>query len=370
MLAVLSGVVSAAVALPLGPWIEFHHKRPIMIGMDLLRFAAVGSIPVAAWLGALTYWHLCVVAVLRMVATMAFNSASVADLKSLVPPPHRAGANSRFETTMWTANTVGPPAGGLLISALGVSITMVVDAISFLGSALALRRLSRPEPPPPRRTAESHWARDVAAGWRYIFAHRQLAFLFANALVFSGCIMASAPLLTVFMLRDLGFAPWQYGLAFGASALAGVLGSLVAAPVVRRCGERTVLLATGVGRNLWLGLVPFASGGGAGLVLITVSQLLLLFFVGMFNPTFATYRMNVTDDDHLSRVAMAWSVTTKTVQPVFIAAAGLLAVATSARTALVVIAGLLLTATALLPWRDRRGRRHAGGRGAVGAGGA
>jgi hypothetical protein len=42
----------------------------------------------------------------------------------------------------------------------------------------------------------------------------------------------------------------------------------------------------------------------------------------MFSPTFATYRVNATDDEHMSRVVMAWSITNKTVQPVFIAAAG------------------------------------------------
>jgi hypothetical protein len=31
--------------VPLGPWIEFRRKRPVMIGMDLVRFAAVMSIP-------------------------------------------------------------------------------------------------------------------------------------------------------------------------------------------------------------------------------------------------------------------------------------------------------------------------------------
>jgi hypothetical protein len=58
MLTVLSGVVAAVVALPLGPWIEYRPKRPVMIGTDLLRFLAVASIPAAAYLGWLTYWHL------------------------------------------------------------------------------------------------------------------------------------------------------------------------------------------------------------------------------------------------------------------------------------------------------------------------
>ena len=40
------------VAVPLGPWVEFRRKRPVMVAMDLLRFAALLSIPVAYALGA------------------------------------------------------------------------------------------------------------------------------------------------------------------------------------------------------------------------------------------------------------------------------------------------------------------------------
>ena len=70
----------------------------------------------------------------------------------------------------------------------------------------------------------------------------------------------------------------------------------------------------------------------------------------MFSPTFATYRVNATDDEHMSRVVMAWSITNKTVQPVFIAA-GFLAAVTSARISLIVLAVVLLPGIAFLPWR-------------------
>ncbi|NUO55731.1 MAG: MFS transporter [Hamadaea sp.] len=351
LLSVLSGVVSAVLAVPLGPWIEYHRKRPIMIGADVLRFVAVGSIPVSAYFGWLTYWQLCAVAITQMAALLAFNAASTADLRTLVPAAFRAEANSRFETTLWTAYTLGPPVGGVLISALGAAASMVVDAVSFLASAFGISRVRKPEPPPPQRARDQHWAQDLVAGWRYILGHRGLAALFWNALVFGGCIMGTAPLITVFMVRDLGFEPWQYGVSFGLSGIAGIVGSLLVKPILARFSQHRVLLATGVGRNLWLGLMPLAVAGTGGFVIITVSEFLLLLFVGVFNPTFATYRMNATDDQHMSRVSVAWSISTKIAQPIFIAAAGALAAATSARTAIIVFSVVLLASSLLLPWR-------------------
>ncbi|MCP2322890.1 MFS family permease [Hamadaea flava] len=359
LLSVLSSVVSAILAVPLGPWIEYHRKRPIMIGADVLRFVAVGSIPVSAYFGWLTYWQLCAVAITQMAALLAFNAASTADLRTLVPAAFRAEANSRFETTLWTAYTLGPPVGGVLISALGAAASMVVNAVSFLASAFGVSRVRTPEPPPPQRAHDQRWSRDLVAGWRYILDHRGLAALFWNSLLFGGCIMGTSPLITVFMVRDLGFEPWQYGVSFGLSGIAGIAGSLLVKPILARFSQHHVLLITGVGRNLWLGLIPFATTGTSGFVLITVSEFLLLLFVGVFNPTFATYRMNATDDQHMSRVAVAWSISTKIAQPIFIAAAGALAAATSARTVLIVYSVLLIASSVLLPWRgDQPGVRR------------
>lgn len=351
MLTVLAGVVSAVLALPLGPWIEHHRKLPVMVAADLLRFAVIASVPAAALLGVLTYWQLCLVAVVQMAASLAFDSAGVAQLRTSVPAQHRAEANGRFETTLWTAHAVGNPAGGALMSWLGATATMILDAVSFLASALLLRRLRTAEPPPPARSTKRRRAGEITAGWRYILRHRGLAALFANSIIFGGCIRALTPLMTILVLRDLGFAAWQFGLITGVSAVAGIIGSMLCKPLTTRLGGRAVLLLAGVGRNLWLGLIPFAPATTVGLVMIVTSEFLLVFFAGMFNPTFATYRMNATDDAHMSRVTLAWSITNKTLQPLFIAAAGLLAYATSAKSALIVLAALLLTGVALLPWR-------------------
>ncbi|MBM2615166.1 MFS transporter [Actinoplanes sp. LDG1-06] len=351
LLTVLAGVVSAVAALPLGPWIEHHRKLPVMVTADLVRFLAVLSVPTAAWLGILTYWHLAAVAMAQMAARLAFDAAGIAQLRTLVPREHRADANGRFETTLWTTNAVGPAAGGLLISALGATVTMVVDALSFLLSALLLHGLRHPEPPPPPRAPDHHWRRDITAGWRHILGHPGLAALFWNSLIFGGCIMALSPLLAVLVVRDLGFPPWQYGLIIGTAGVAGVAGSLLAGPLRRRLGEHRLMLASGVGRNLWLVLIPLAPANATGLVLIAAAEFLLVLFAGMFSPTFATYRMNATDDGHMSRVVMAWSVTNKVVQPVFIAAAGAVAAATNARTALTIVAVVLLGGVAFLPWR-------------------
>ncbi|MCM4078576.1 MFS transporter [Paractinoplanes hotanensis] len=354
LLAALGGLAAAALALPAGPWIEFRRKRPVMIAADLVRFGAIVSIPVAMLAGVLTYAQLCVVAVVQAIGTIIFATASGAHLKALVGPADRDLANGRFEATFWTAYSAGPALGGALTSALGVAWTITVDALSFLLSAVGVRSLRTPEPPPPVRHPTASKLKEITAGWRYIAAHRGLRALFINAQLFAGAMMAASPLLTVLMLRDLGFTPWQYGLAWGVACLGGVLGALTIGRLTARFGRRRVLLVSGVGRALWLWALAFLPAGVAGVILVIVVEFLALFGSGVFNPAFATYRMTETEDGYLSRVIACWAITSRTVQPVCIALGGLLAAVTSVRTALLICGLGVLASSALLPWRSSR----------------
>ncbi|MGA5114785.1 hypothetical protein [Streptomyces pseudogriseolus] len=122
-----------------------------------------------------------------------------------------------------------------MIGALGAAATMMVDALSFLGSAVGIRRIRQPEPAPPARSATAHLGRDITASWQYLLHHPGLRPLFLNALLFGGSVMMASPLMAVLMLDDLGLAPW-HGLALGLPCLGGVLGSRLTPLLTRRFG--------------------------------------------------------------------------------------------------------------------------------------
>ena len=153
LLAAAGLAVGAAVAVPLGPWVEFRRKRPVMVAMDLTRFAALMSIPAAFALGWLSFAQLLVVSVVVGAADIAFKAASGACLKALVPPEDLLVANGRFESTTWTATVLGPPLGGAAIGLLGPVTTVVANAVSFLLSAAGIRAIGGREPRPARTDA-------------------------------------------------------------------------------------------------------------------------------------------------------------------------------------------------------------------------
>ncbi|MFB6521361.1 MFS transporter [Streptomyces sp. NPDC056401] len=357
-LAAAGPAVAAVVALPLGPWVEFRRKRPVMIAMDLIRFAALMSVPAAYALGLLGLTQLLVVSVVVGAADIAFTAASGACVKALVRPEDLIVANGRFESTTWTATMLGPPLGGVAIAALGPVMTVVGNAVSYLLSAAGIRAIGGEEQrpaasaPPAGAPARLRF-RDLFEGWRYILADSELRPLFANTILVNGLIMATAPLLAVLMLGPLGFSPWQYGLAFAVPCAGGLLGSRLAPRLVERFGQHRVMITAGWLRACWLPWLAFVHSGPGGLVLVMAVEFGLITCMGVFNPVFATRRLTRTPPDRVARVLSAWSVTSKASIAALTALWGLLAAFTGPRTALAA-AGLLAMATPLLlPRRDR-----------------
>jgi MFS family permease len=344
--------VGAVVSLPLGPWVEFRRKRPVMMTMDLIRFAALISVPAAFALGWLSFVQLLVVSIIVAAASIAFTAASGAYLKGLVRPEDLIVANARFESTTWTAISIGPPLGGMAIGLFGPVTTVVIDAVSYLFSAAAIRAIGSSEPHPVRTDAAALGAGDLLEGWRTILTNPALRPLFFNTILVNGLIMATAPLIAVLMLGQLGFTPWQYGLAFGAPCIGGLIGSRLARPLAARFGQHKVMLIAGALRACWSLGLALIQPGAAGIVLVLAVQFGLVTSVGVFNPVFVTYRLDQIATDRVARTLSAWSIASNVSIAALTALWGLLAGITSPRIAIAIAGVLMLATPLLLPRRD------------------
>jgi MFS family permease len=409
--------VGALVAVPLGPWIEFRRKRPVMVTMDLLRFVMLLSVPAAYALGWLGFAQLLVVSVIVGAADITFTAASGAYLKALVRREDLLPANGRFEATTWTTTMLGPPLGGVAIGLLGPVVTVLANAASFLLSAAGIHAIGGREPGPaptgeqqpslaptiqrepsraptsgpgtspapaaqrepspapisgqdtsPAPTAMASGGQepgppptgrrrlrvaDLLEGWRYILGHRGLRPLFFNVILVNGLIMAAQPLMALLMLGQLGFTPWQYGLAFAAPCVGGLVGSRMAPRLVARFGSHRIMRIVGGLRACWpIGLV-FVQPGVGGLVLVMAVELAVITCFGVFNPVLATYRLTQVPADRVARTLSAWSVASKASIAALTFLCGLLAGAIGPRPAIAVAELVILGTPFLLPRHDR-----------------
>ena len=354
LLASVGLAAGAALAIPVGPGIEFRRKRPVMIGMDLVRFAAQISVPVAYVLGWLTFVQLLVVVVVVAGAKIAFQAASGAHLKSLVKPEDLLVANARFESTTWSALVVGPPLGGAAIGILGSVATVTADAISYLFSAGGIRMIGGEEPEPrPPDTARLRF-RDLPDSWAYILTHPGLRSSFFNAMLTNSLILATEPLMAVLMLARLHFQPWQYTLAFGVPCVGGLIGSRLSRRLVGRFGQARVMYVAGSLRVGWPIGLAFIPAGTPGMLMVIGLQFGLVLSIGIFNPVFATYRLAQTATERVSRTLSAWSVSTSAASALMIALWGALASGVGLRPAIAAAGLLALPTPMLLPRAHRK----------------
>jgi MFS family permease len=365
LLAAVGPALGALIALPLGPWAEVRRKRPVMIAMDVVRFAALLTIPVAYALGRLGFVQLLVVAAVVAAARIAFQASAGAYLKHLVRPADLLVANARFESTNWSSIAVGPPLGGAAIGLFGPVTTVIADAVSYLLSAAGLVAIRDREEPPPRAAKGRLRMGEVLDGWRHLFSHPGLRALYLNQVLVAGLIMATEPLLAVLMVGELGFAPWQYGLAFAVPCLGGLIGSRMARRVVARHGTRRILRVVGTLRAVWLIGLAFVQPGVAGLITVIAVELAIIVSMSLFNPVMATYRLENTPSEVAVRTLTAWSIGSGAGIALLSGLGGLLADVTSARTGIVVAGLLILISPVLLagvrrPEPSSAGDREAG----------
>ena len=134
-------------SLHAGAWADRRaRKRQTMIATDLGRALLIGSIPVAYAFDALTFPHMLVVAFLMGTLTVLFHVSYSSFYPALVPRDRLVEGGSIMHGSRALSYVVGPSAGGVLVQAISAPVTLVVDAFSYVVSALFLRSVDVDEP--------------------------------------------------------------------------------------------------------------------------------------------------------------------------------------------------------------------------------
>ena len=227
-------------SLPAGVWVDRLRRRPILIAGDLIRAAALLSIPVAFALNGLTIWQLYIVGFVNGCATVFFDVAYQSYLPSLVDRNQIIEGNSKLETSRSAAQIMGPGVSGVLIGVFKAPFAIVLDAFSFLVSALFLFAIRRHEPAPEQVLNEQgerpSMRSEIAEGLRYVGRQpllRSIAATTGTSNFFSNIIFS---ILILYLVRELSFSPELLGVTFSVGSVGFLLGALLANRVAARFG--------------------------------------------------------------------------------------------------------------------------------------
>jgi MFS family permease len=356
MTALQMGLLQAARTLPAlalllfaGVWVDRVRRRPILIAADVGRAALLGLIPALHLAGLLRAEYLLAIALGAGALTVLFDTAYGAYVPSVVARSRLTDANGKLVSSSQAAGVVGPNLAGAAVTLLSAPVAVVVDALSFVLSAVLLWRIRTSEPPPARGARRPLWT-EAAEGMRFVVGDRFLRTVIA-AMAFNNLAGSMyGAVYVLYVVDELGLPPTVLGFLLGAVGVGALGGSLVAHGLVRRLGLGRVMLLAGGLATLGFAAVPLAGAyADAAVPLLLTGQLLQPFGFGCAIVAIQSLAQAVTPNGLQGRVGATRRLVTLGVMPLGAVVAGVIgsSLGLDAVLALVVVAALAQTVTCL-----------------------
>jgi MFS family permease len=206
-------------------------RRIVLVASDLARAVLVLGLVFARDLATIY-----ILVFLMGLARTVFNPTVRAAFPSVVGGGDLTRANALISGTFSVSETAGPALGGLLVATVSVDAAFVLDAVTYLISAvmLALTPLARPQ----REEDSAGFGKDLKAGFTYLGGARVPLAIVLGAFLTVLTINITIPA-EVFLARETFKAGnGGYGLLVGLYGGGMVLGSALMAAV----GDRVRLL--------------------------------------------------------------------------------------------------------------------------------
>lgn len=320
-----------------GVWLDRRRRRPVLIACSLCNAVLIGLVPLGSVTGLLSIGLLYVVTTLVGTLSMVFDVGALSYVPNLVEREHLLEGNGKLQASSSVAGIAGPGLAGLLIGLITAPITLSVDAVSYLFSALGLISIRKPEPEPEVPEQRPSIRRSIAEGLRTVFGSKLLRALLAQGTALNLFFGAFITVFVVYAVRDLGLSPLKLGMVIGAVAVGGLFGALFAT---------RLRSALGLGRTMAITLVGVSVAPPVLLIprnasLVAVAVLVAAQFwygcnVTLFNVNAITLRQVVTPKRLLARMNATYRMLLFGAAPFGAMAGGLLGSTLGLRSAMVI----------------------------------
>jgi MFS family permease len=313
----LRGLPFVVLCLPAGALVDRWDRKKVMLFCDSGRAVALASIPVALWLGNLSFVQLCLVALVEGTLMTFFSIAEMACLPHVVSReqlPAATAQNQAIESTSWT---LGPFLGGLLYG-FGRLVPFLVDAISYLCSVLGLlfirARFQEERTEEPRKI----W-HEIGEGILWLWRDSLLRFL----AVLAFCLIMPSigfSLILITLAQSQHASPLVIGILFGSGGAGSIIGALLTAPLQRRFtfGQLTIGAAW-VWAVSWLALAI-----APNILVLGIANAASFIIVPIYMSVQFSYRLIVIPDHLQGRVQSVYRLLSFGSQPVGLALSGFL----------------------------------------------
>ena len=242
-----------------GVFVDRWDKRRTMMCMDAIRaililllLLATGLVPLPFIPGGklTNYEQIIFIYVITFLATVCaqfFNPSRFAIISDVVNPEERAHASALGQLTSNMALVIGPSIAAPLLFSVGVQWALILDALSFVVSFLAIFSVRLPQTIKlEEQVAQSNFWREMITGLRFFRQNRLLVTLLISVGIVSFGIGALNALDIYFVITDLHISGNFYGILATVFGMGSIVGALLSSTIIKRLGAI---------RSFWFGLL-------------------------------------------------------------------------------------------------------------------
>jgi MFS family permease len=310
------GVLGALARLPMvlffvvGVWVDRMRRRPVLIWSDVFRAFMLATVPVLFVMDMLTLWWLYVVVFAMGVAGVLFEIAYRSYLPILVPPEQLGDGNSKLQLSDSVSKAVGPSLAGVLIATRSAPLVILVDAVSYVLSALCLISIRKREDPPPPDDGGTMIAA-VRQGFGFVMSQPIIRPLAIASAVYSFFDIGILQTLYIpYVIDGAGVPAGWVGAVLAVGGIGAIAGAWLSVRLMKRAGPGPTMFWSTVIGNSALILVPLAGGPlWLAIGVLAVSQLLVGLCTQIFVVNNITVLQSATPRELVGRViATIWAM--------------------------------------------------------------
>ena len=289
-----TGAASAVlIGFFVGVIVDRTSRKRILIFADLGRALLAASIPAAAFSGVLRIEYLYLITFFTGALNITSEVAGMAFLPALVEKENLVEGNSKFATTESAATIVGASLSGALVQILTAPVTIIIDAVSFVFSALFVWLIRASEAkiaaPEARRSVQA----EIAEGLSFVYKNPILRPLAEGIALHFLFVLMISTIFTLYAIRELEIEPFLLGVIFSALGFGLLLGALTVKPLTSQFGQgKTMIFATLLNALACL-LIPLANGSLTIFILVA-AHFLVGFGMQIHGINLVSLRQSVT----------------------------------------------------------------------------
>jgi len=210
-----------------GVVVDRYNKKIIMAISETVRAISILLIPILMYTGYIQLWHVYAISVVVSTAESFFEPCSSVVFTLIVSEDELPLLNSISTTTNSIMRMLGYTVAGIIIALGSKEFLFIIDASTFLISAIAALIMTIPKIETKKLEKVSDIGRDFIEGFKYIFEDGIIPILFLAILVITALTVPVLQFMPIFTEEVLKVSSTWSGYFMTVSSIGNITGGVI-----------------------------------------------------------------------------------------------------------------------------------------------